>query len=400
MEKYAYIKNFERMGLGTFVHFGLYSIVGKGEWYLSLNRYANKERYEKLPSVLKVKKGWAKEIVRTAKALGAKYITFTARHHDGFSLFDTQGLSDYDSVHSACGRDLAAEFVEECRKGGIVPFFYHTLLDWHHPDYRNDFPKYIDYLDKSIEILCRNYGKIGGFWFDGMWDKKDVDWQEDRIYGTIRKYQPEALIINNTGLSAMGKTGHKEIDSVTFERGKPSYVDRSEKPIAGEMCQILNDHWGYAANDCNYKSIKSLIEDLVDCRKYNCNFLLNVGLTANGGVKKMDAAMLAEIGKWVKANKNFIYNAHSADVTAENADILTDGEYYYAVVRNSFVGGDENVTKSGESCIVKVNADICKATWLDNGKRIRLKKNSFAAEPFEYGRSLAVRVARFQLKNQ
>lgn len=275
------------------------------------------------------------------------------------------------------------------------------MLDWHNPDYNNDFPKYIDYLDKSIEILCKNYGKIGGFWFDGMWDKPNEDWQEDRIYGTIRKYQPEAMIINNTGLNALGQTGHKEIDSVTFERGKPAFVDTSEKPIAGEVCDALTDHWGYAKYDICLKSPKELIETLVDCRKYDCNLLLNSGLKGNGKMDEGEKAAFKRIGMWIKENKNFIYKAKSTDLTAENADMMTDGEYYYAAVKGVLMSANCNVAKFGESKTVTLNTDkiIVDAEWLDSGKEINLKTdNSFVCEPFEYGKNLAVRVAKFKLK--
>ena len=184
---YEYINNFKKAGFGMFVHFGLYSVLGKGEWALNIDKLDAK-KYNALVDRFKVRKDWAKKLVDTAKKAGCKYITLTTRHHDGFSLFDVKGLNDFDAPHSASGRDLVREFVDECRAQGITPFFYHTLLDWHNEDYKNDFPKYIDYLDKSIEILCTNYGKIGGFWFDGMWDKPNEDWQEDRLYGTIRKY--------------------------------------------------------------------------------------------------------------------------------------------------------------------------------------------------------------------
>ncbi|HBF86301.1 MAG TPA: alpha-L-fucosidase, partial [Clostridiales bacterium] len=163
---YGYIENFKNLGFGMFVHFGLYSLVGKGEWYLRLNPQADAAEYEKLTEKFAVKKTWAKELVSVAKEAGCRYITLTARHHDGFSLYDTRGLSDFDAPHSASGRDLIKEFVEECRKEGVVPFLYHTLADWHNADYMNDFPKYIDYLVKSVGILCKNYGKIGGLWFD------------------------------------------------------------------------------------------------------------------------------------------------------------------------------------------------------------------------------------------
>ena len=397
---YEYIENFKRLGFGMFIHFGLYSVIGRGEWYY-MQYVPDKNEYESTINKFKITKNWAKNLVKTAKDAGCKYITLTTRHHDGFSLYDTCGLSEFDAPHSPTGRDLIREFVDECNKEGIIPFFYHTLLDWHNPDYNNDFPKYIDYLDKSIEILCKNYGKIGGFWFDGMWDKPNEDWQEDRIYGTIRKYQPEAMIINNTGLNALGQTGHKEIDSVTFERGKPAFVDTSEKPIAGEVCDALTDHWGYAKYDICLKSPKELIENLIDCRKYDCNLLLNSGLKGNGKMDEGEKAEFKRIGMWIKENKNFIYKAKSTDLSAENADMMTDGEYYYAVIKGVLMSANCNVAKFGESKTVTLNTDkrIVDAEWLDSGKEINLKTdNSFVCEPFEYGKSLAVRVAKFKLK--
>ncbi len=395
----AYITQFERLGFGMFVHFGLYSIAGKGEWYQHGYKVGTKE-YSKLVSKFKIKKTWAKELVATAKKAGCKYITLTTRHHDGFSLFDTCGLSDFDAIHSPTGRDLVREFVDECNKAEIVPFFYHTLLDWRKEEYQTNFPAYIDYLIASVETLCKNYGKIGGLWFDGMWDKWGADWQEDRLYATIRKYQPEAMIINNTGLSELGKVGHPEIDSVTFERGKPTFVDNSDKHRAGEMCQVLNDHWGYAKEDCNYKSVKELVENLIDCRRYNCNFLLNTGLMGNGSVNPMDKALLEQIGKWVKANKNFIYDVKAAEVQAENAYVLKDGKYYYAVIKDVPMSLDENVTLSGKVQQVKILSDkkVKNLRWLDNGKAVKCKKNAFLAEPFRYGYSKSVRVARFELE--
>ena len=397
---YEYIENFKRLGFGMFIHFGLYSVIGRGEWYY-MQYVPDKNEYESTINKFKITKNWAKNLVKTAKDAGCKYITLTTRHHDGFSLYDTCGLSEFDAPHSLTGRDLIREFVDECNKEGIIPFFYHTLLDWHNPDYNHDFPKYIDYLDKSIEILCKNYGKIGGFWFDGMWDKPNEDWQEDRIYGTIRKYQPEAMIINNTGLNALGQTGHIEIDSVTFERGKPAFVDTSEKPIAGEVCDALTDHWGYAKYDICLKSPKELIETLIDCRKYDCNLLLNSGLKGNGKMDDGEKAAFKRIGMWIKENKNFIYKAKSTDLTAENADMMTDGEYYYAAIKGVLMSANCNVAKFGESKTVTLNTDkrIVDAEWLDSGKEINLKTdNSFVCEPFEYGKSLAVRVAKFKLK--
>ena len=397
MEKLHYIEEFEKLGFGLFVHFGLYSIVGKGEWYLHLNSNANKTEYEQLLSKVRVNKHWAKNLVRTAKKAGCKYITLTTRHHDGFSLFDTCGLNEFDAPHSVCRRDLVREFVDACNAEGIVPFFYHTLLDWREENYQKDFPKYIDYLVKSVEILCKNYGKIGGFWFDGMWDKQE-DWQEDRLYATIRQYQPDAMIINNTGLSELGKVGHFEIDSVTFERGQPCYVDNSDKYRAGEMCQVLNDHWGYTEDDCNYKSVKELIENLVDCRRCNCNFLLNTGLKGNGEINLIDRAILNEIGKWIRINKEFIYEAKFCKLKAQNADILQDNTYCYAVIKNVPMSADPNVQRIENIGWVQIDGIISNAEWLDSGEKIVIENGGFFVKPFLYGQCGIVRVVRFKTK--
>ena len=397
---YEYIERFKKLGFGMFCHFGLYSKLGRGEWALHIHQLDQKE-YNAQMHTFAIRADWAKQLVATAKAAGCKYITLTTRHHDGFSLYDTCGLNDFDAPHSACGRDLVREFVDACNAEGIVPFFYHTLLDWYHPEYDGDFAAYIDYLIKSVEILCKNYGKIGGLWFDGFWNKPDADWQFDRLYATIRKYQPEAMIINNTGLSALGEVSHTEIDSVTFERGKPSFVDTSKKPIAGEMCEGITDHWGYAAGDLCFKSIPTLIETLLDCRKYGCNLLLNVGPMADGSLTVIETEMMKYIGSWVKTNAEIVYDAVPAEITAENADMFKNGEYYYAAIRRVPMAANVNVARAEDNKVIKLHTDktITEATWLDSGEGVELTDGqTFNAKPFSYGVSGYIRVAKFKLR--
>ena len=251
-----------------------------------------------------------------------------------------------------------------------------------------------------MEILCTNYGKIGGLWFDGFWDKPDANWQFDRLYATIRKHQPDAMIINNTGLSALGTVSHPEIDSVTFERGKPCFVDNSDRPRAGEMCEVICDHWGYTKNDITFKSMKQLLDTLIACRKYNCNLLLNAGPRGNGLLTPIDKQLLESIGLWIKANKKFIYNAKSCDLTAENAVVMKDDKYYYAIISDVPMSADPNVAKAHESRVVTVNTHkkLKGAIWLDSGEKVELEsKNSFVPRAFSYGNSLYIRVARFTL---
>lgn len=393
--KYGYIENFKNFGFGMFVHFGLYSIKGAGEWLLHTGSVPRGE-YERLKDSFFVAEDWAERLVSVAERSGCGYLNVTCRHHDGFSLYDTKGLSGYDAPHSACGRDLIAELARECAKRRMPLFFYHTLLDWHRRDYKENFAQYIDYLVNSIEILCRNYGRVAGFWFDGMWDKPDADWQEERIYGVIRKFQPEAVIVNNTGLNALGKTGNKEIDCVTFERGKPFAVNGGDKPVAGEACESTTDHWGWASNDINAKSVKEIIGLLLDCRKAGCNLLLNTGLLADGSPDPLDEQLFLRTGRWIKANGGFIYRARPSEIEAENADVFTDGEYLYAAVRDVPMALDENVARSGGRREVRLATvkRVLSAEWLDNGEAEEVKDNTFAVRPFPYGTSLCVRVAR------
>ena len=161
-----YIKNFEKLGFGMFVHYGIYSVLGKGEW-VKEHCHMDADEYYKLAEQFKPAEDWAENLALAAKQAGCKYITLTTRHHDGYSLFDTCGLNTLDAPHS-CGRDLVREFVDACRRHDLMPFFYHTLIDWHEETYNSDFKEYLKYLRKSVELLCTRYGKIGGFWFDGM----------------------------------------------------------------------------------------------------------------------------------------------------------------------------------------------------------------------------------------
>ena len=397
---YEYIENFKKLGFGLFVHFGVYSQIKKGEWY-KFSYSLEDEKYNSLIKGFNVKKSWAKELVKTAKKAGAKYITLTARHHDGFSLFDTCGLSTYDSIH-LLGRDLIKEFSDECHKNNIIPFFYHTLIDWNEKTYDTDFDTYIDYLINSVELLCKNYGEVGGFWFDGFWAKPEANWQFERLYSTIRKYQPNAMIINNTGLSALGEVSHPEIDSVTFERGAPSPVNNSDgKPRAGEVCDSLTDHWGYAEKDICIKSIPYIIDLLVDCRKYNANLLLNVGPTSDGSLRLIEKATLLELGKWTKKYEHILTNCVPAEFDAENAVILKDDKYHYAIIRNVPMASNENVQRrlNRPQVVLNTHKKVKSIYYLDSKTTIKnIKNNTFEILPFDYGESMYARVVRFKVK--
>lgn len=403
-----YIKDFEKLGFGMFVHFGLYSLVGQGEWVAKLGEKNGKipveeTEYKKLMNAFNP--GSMETMVAAAKRAGARYITLTTRHHDGFSLYDTCGLNDYDAPHALCGRDLVKEFVDACHRYDIVPFFYHTTLEFWHKDFEDNFDKYLEYLRESIKILCTNYGKIGGLWFDGNWSKQgegDV-WQEDKLYGMIRKYQPEAMIINNTGLSELGKLGHPEIDSVTFERGRIAPLDRGgmEKYVAAEMCDSVNMHWGLA-NDFNYKSSKELIERLCDCRRVGANFLLNVGPNADGTIPEYSSAILNTIGRWLDIFGEAIYEAEPFWWDEGRNFALRKDDNVYIFCYDLCRKGSENVVyaggKEGEYLFRNFPIALKDIRWIDNGEKLEssfengnLKVNITG---YPYGNDYCVRVAK------
>lgn len=406
------VARFERLAYGMFIHFGLYSQLGKGEWIQHIGKIPQDE-YEKLASTFTAEDFDARRIARLAKEAGMRYITITARHHDGFSLYDTRGLSEYDAPHSPAKRDLIAEFVEGCRAEGIVPFFYHTTLDWRWRTQEIDeaqFEEYLDYLHASVEILCTQYGPIGGLWFDGNWSRR-VDWKEDRLYGIIRKHQPEAMIINNTGLEARGFVGHPEIDSTTFEQGLPGPVDRRGWPkyVAGEMCQTMNRHWGYAKHDFNYISPAQVIETLALCRKVGANYLLNVGPEAQGKIPEYEAAVLQRAGEWVSLYGDLIYEGRPTSYKVSGRDFLLEMEgklFWFAF--DLSIQGDPNVVVPGRGAgprtVTGLDRRIRGVRWLDNGEELSFAQNlekGFATVHLTgqpYGTSLVVRVAEIEVE--
>jgi alpha-L-fucosidase len=186
-------------------------------------------------------------------------------------------------------------------------------------------------------------------------------------------------------------------------------VDNSDKHRAGEMCQVLNDHWGYAADDCNYKSVKELIENLIDCRKFGCNFLLNTGLRGDGSVSPMDACVLGEIGKWTKKYGEAIYNVKVcensvknsiklSENSVKNAVLLQGEDCYYVIVKNVPMSADPNVQRVESVGQVCVEGEILSAEWLDNGEKIETDKGSFYVVPFGYGTSYSSRVAKLKIQ--
>lgn len=395
---------FEKMGFGLFMHYGLYSLLERGEKVMYFEKIPSAE-YEALAKRFTAARFSGRELARLAKKAGMRYACLTARHHDGFSLFDTCGLNGYDTTHSAAGRDLVADFVEGCRAEGITPFLYHTTLDWHEASFQNDFPAYLEYLQASVELLCRNYGKIGGFWFDGNWSRPGEDWKEERLYRMIRSYQPEAVLINNSGMSARGRAGHPELDCVTFENGRPDPMDRSGMPkyLAAEMCETLNDYWGYAREDCNYKSSARLIESLCVCKRAGANYLLNIGPLGDGSVAPEQRTLVEKIGVWRSVTQAPLYGAAPCGVIGEDGRSFAlqeeDGRLYFFIfgLCRADIDGKNGEMKNGIRVFHGLDRQVRTIRWTDCGETLDFTQDgdrlSLNCTGYPYGKSLAVRVA-------
>jgi alpha-L-fucosidase len=310
-----------------FIHWGLYSIPA-GEWPGKGNGHAEwirdtaqipVEEYEKLRDTFNPVKFDADAWVAAAKGAGMKYVCITTKHHDGFCLFDTK-QTDWSMMHTPFKRDIMKEIAEASRKQGMVPCWYHSIMDWHHPDYvprrpweqasrpteGADFERFNSYLKSQVGELLTNYGPIGVMWFDGQWEGTWNHTRGQDLYDHCRKLQPNVIVNNrcdrgpNMGsINGPGEAGVRYAgDYLTPEQ---------EIPATGlgtdwETCMTMNNHWGYNAVDHNFKSTEDLIHKLADIASKGGNFLLNVGPTAEGEIPKESLQRLAEIGEWMNVN--------------------------------------------------------------------------------------------------
>jgi alpha-L-fucosidase len=318
---------------GMFIHWGLYAVPA-GEWngrtdygeWIRNNGRIPIDTYDQFRTRFNPTKFDPDAWVRLAKQAGMKYIVITTKHHDGFGLFDSKE-TDWDVMATPYGRDIIKQLADACARGGIRLCFYHSIMDWHHPDYLPrrdweastrpaagaDFDRYVRYMKAQLKELLTNYGPIGVLWFDGEWEGT---WTTERgrdLYAYVRGLQP-SIIINNRVGRGRGDSGLNRDHDPLGDFGTPE----QEIPATGvpgvdwETCMTMNGNWGYNRADRDFKSTEVLLRNLVDIASKGGNFLLNVGPTADGEFPPESVDRLNAIGDWMRMAGESIHGTEAS----------------------------------------------------------------------------------------
>lgn len=332
-------EEFSESRFGIFVHWGIYSMMGHGEWVMQKENINYKE-YSRLAAGFYPSRFDAEEWVRIFKASGAKYLTFTSRHHDGFAMFSSEA-SDYNITDATpFGRDVVGELAKACSEQGLKLHLYYSHLDWGRTDYyplgrtghgtgrpegkEDDWKHYLDFMDAQLTELLTSYGPIGAIWFDGVWDKdaypresQPAIWGLEHQYNLIHSLQPSCLVGNNHHLLPFDGE-----DIQIFERDVPGANEfglsgQEISPLPLETCQTMNGSWGYRIGDDNYKSAKELIAYLAKTAAKGANLLLNVGPRPDGSLPEEAIERLLEMGEWLSVNGESIYGTQGGLVSDE-----------------------------------------------------------------------------------
>ncbi|WP_276165991.1 alpha-L-fucosidase [Zobellia alginiliquefaciens] len=326
-------KEFQDMKFGMFIHWGVYSVLGDGEWVMYQQKI-DLDTYKKLPKFFDPVDFDAEEWVKIAKSAGMKYITITSRHHDSFSMFDTDA-TDYDIIDATrFERDPLRELAEACKKEGIKLNFYYSLLDWARDDYKKGkkgdeeaWADYVTFMKAQLTELLTNYGDIGCIWFDGHWDRKKANWNYDELYTLIHELSPNTLIANNHHIQPIPGE-----DVQTFERDLPGenkggYSAGVEiSPLPLESCATMAKTWGFDLNDKKYKTTKQLVHFLVKAAGKNGNLLLNVGPMPNGEIQPEFVTTLGEMGEWTTQYGESIYGTRGGLIKTQDWGTITQKE--------------------------------------------------------------------------
>ncbi|MEW6129932.1 MAG: alpha-L-fucosidase [Acidobacteriota bacterium] len=285
---------------GMFIHWGLYSVLGRHEWVMEMEGIPVSE-YESLAKQFKPKPNAAREWARLARRAGMKYMVMTTKHHEGFCLFDTK-TTNYCAPKQAAGRDLVKEYVEAARAEGLRVGFYYSLMDWHHPDGARSAEdeaarrRFVDYIHTHLRELLTNYGKIDILWYDVSWPLDAKGWESEKMNQMVFQLQPDIIVNNRNKLPGDFATPEQRIEAA--EGGK-----------AWEACMTMNDSWGYHKNDDAWKTPKQVIRNLITCAHDGGNYLINIGPMPDGSVPEESVRILNTVGAWMDKNGQSLYGA-------------------------------------------------------------------------------------------
>ncbi|MCL1796254.1 MAG: alpha-L-fucosidase [Clostridia bacterium] len=350
------IEWYQRDRFGMFIHWGLYAIPARGEWVRSVERISVDD-YRPFFDQFNPDSYDPREWARLAKAAGMKYAVLTAKHHDGFCLFDSK-LTDYKATNTMAGRDLVRAFIDAFRAEGIKVGLYYSIIDWHHPDFPHygdrqhplrdslaekekeasrDFDRYLAYMHGQVRELCENYGQIDLFWFDFSYDgMRGEKWRATELVRMIRSYWPDVLIDNRLEVSGegfgslvSGNPVEYSGDFVSPEQIIPpeGILDINGDPVAWEACITLNNNWGYAEYDHDWKSAATVIRKLVECVSKGGNMLLNVGPDARGRIPDASVRILTEVGEWMQKNGESIYGCGPSNIPKPAWGYITENAH-------------------------------------------------------------------------
>ncbi len=331
-ERTAYEKRmqwFVQARFGMFIHWGLYAVPARGEWVRS-NERMPEEKYMPFFREFDPSAADPKAWVQAAKEAGMGYVILTAKHHDGFCLFDSE-LTDFKSTNTPMGRDIVREFLEAGREAGLKVGLYYSLIDWHHPDFphygdryhpmrsdpaasneERDFERYLAYMHGQVKELCTRYGRLDVLWFDFSYDQlRGEAWRANELADMVRTLQPGILLNNRLEVSgegfgslAQGEPAPCHGDFVSPECMVPpeGLFDPQGRPLYWETCTTMNHSWGYCAGDPWYKPAPLLLKKLVECVSKGGNFLLNVGPDGSGRIPRQAMDTLKYLGQWMQIN--------------------------------------------------------------------------------------------------
>lgn len=293
------LKWFQEARFGLFIHWGLYSQLGRHEWVMNQEQIPVAE-YEKLADTWEPKPKPMREWCRLAVKAGMKYMVMTTKHHEGFCLWDTDE-TDYSAAKRGPKRDLVAEYVEACREAGLKVGFYYSLMDWHHPDgarcYHDEAARrrFVDFTRGCVRELMSNYGKIDILWYDVPWPLQTPEaWESAKMNRMARRLQPHILINNRSRLPE--------------DFGTPEeHVTAAEPGRAWEACMTFNRSWGYMPISPDWRSVREVIGMLQTCAAGNGNLLLNVGPAPDGSVPPEATERLVPVGKWLAGHGEAVY---------------------------------------------------------------------------------------------